>query len=794
MAEHRRSGKLAVILHADVVGSTALVQQDEQLAHERIQGTFRRFGDTITKYHGSVRELRGDALLAEFERASDAITAALAFQAEQRDYLAQLKDSIQPKVRVGIAMGEVVIADETITGAGVVLAQRLEQLSEPGGVVIQGAAYETIPGRFPFEFANLGENEVKGFEEPVRVYSASLKRGSDIPQPVPLVRRTHNTRIAFTSVVIVITGIALMWFKPWEVREEPASVERMAFPLPDKPSIAVLPFTNMSGDAEQEYFVDGMTEDLITDLSKLSGLFVIARNSVFTYKDKAVKVGQVAEELGVRYVLEGSVRRAGDQVRVNAQLTDATTGGHLWAERYDGTLENVFALQDKVTREIIAALAVNLSGEEQASQAQSETNSPQAYDAFLQGWEHYRRGTPDGLKKSIAYLEQATERDPLYSRAYAALAAVYWRIYSNLWYEQVQGVGYSFQAVEQAREYLKEALKSPTPLAYQVAAEIGAHATDMYLYQPIVIAKSAITLDPNDPTGHLAMAMALLKADKAGEAEHRVREAMRLDPHYPTHYLVLLASTEFAMGRYPDAAATLERAVDRDATNHRTYIYLVATYGHLGRQADAKIALDKANELRAKAGWSAYSLSSVDELLWVGDATHFKEGLRRAGVAPGGDDWSRLIKTVSTRETASASGYGLVMTQRSGTVGLSTGETAGASKYEVEGATTIDAEQAMTLHDRNVPFIDVSKPWLKEHIPGAQFLMIWFGKDSEFNEVRLARIAQRNQPLVIYSSGLERRAANACAQAVSWGFEHVYYFANGLKKWKAAGNTVAAGY
>ena len=233
MADNSRSGKLAVILHADVAGSTALVQQDEQVAHGRIQNTFRCFGDTITKYRGHVRELRGDALLAEFERASDAVTAALAFQAEQIDYNAQLNDSLQPKVRVGIAMGEVIVADDTITGAGVVLAQRLEQLSEPGGVVIQGAAYETIPGRFPFEYANLGEHQVKGFDEPVRAYSASLKRDRDIPQPGPLVHRTRNTIIAFASIAVIIAGIALMWIKPWEIREEPASLERMAFPLPD---------------------------------------------------------------------------------------------------------------------------------------------------------------------------------------------------------------------------------------------------------------------------------------------------------------------------------------------------------------------------------------------------------------------------------------------------------------------------------------------------------------------------------------------------------------------------------
>ena len=244
MAKDRLSGKLAVILHADVVGSTALVHQDEQLAHERIQSTFRRFGDTISKYHGRVRELRGDALLAEFERASDAVTAALAFQVDNAEYNAQLNDNIRPTVRVGIAMGEVIIADDTITGAGVVLAQRLEQLAEPGGVIIQGAAYETIPGRFPFEFANLGEHQVKGFEEPIRVYSPSLRPDTNIPQPGSIAHKTRNTIIAFASITVISVGIALMWFKPWEIREEPASLDRMAFPLPDNPSIAVLAFDN----------------------------------------------------------------------------------------------------------------------------------------------------------------------------------------------------------------------------------------------------------------------------------------------------------------------------------------------------------------------------------------------------------------------------------------------------------------------------------------------------------------------------------------------------------------------
>ena len=228
-------------------------------------------------------------------------------------------------------MGEVVIADNTITGAGVVLAQRLEQLAEPGGVVIQAAAQETIPNRFPFEYTDLGGHEVKGFEKPVQAYSTSLGKGAIIPQPEQADHRLRNSVVAIVSVAVIATGVALMWFKPWEVREEPASVERMVFPLPDEPSIAVLPFDNLSNDPEREYFSDGFTEDIITRLSKFPDLFVIARNSTFTYKDKPVKVQQVSEDLGVRYIVEGSVQQSSDQIRINAQLIDALSGKHLWA-------------------------------------------------------------------------------------------------------------------------------------------------------------------------------------------------------------------------------------------------------------------------------------------------------------------------------------------------------------------------------------------------------------------------------------------------------------------------------
>ena len=301
MAKDDLSGKLAIILHADVVASTQLVQQNEQLAHQRIQDGFRRFSDTIVKYHGRVQELRGDALLAEFERPSDAVTAALSFQSDHRDRLAQYDDDIRPQMRVGIALGEVVIADGTVTGAGVVLAQRIEQLAEPGGLCITSAIHEALPGRMPFSLDSLGEQSLKGFDDPVRVYQVRLNSGESVPLPQSKRQATRQINWIGTALIVVLVAIVVgYWSYQSAPREEPASLERMAFPLPDKPSIAVLPFTNMSDDAQQEYFADGMTEDLITDLSKISGLFVIARNSTFSYKGQQVKVRQVAEDLGVR--------------------------------------------------------------------------------------------------------------------------------------------------------------------------------------------------------------------------------------------------------------------------------------------------------------------------------------------------------------------------------------------------------------------------------------------------------------------------------------------------------------
>jgi TolB-like protein/rhodanese-related sulfurtransferase len=638
-------------------------------------------------------------------------------------------------------------------------------------VVIQGAAYETIPGRFPFEYGNLGEQEVKGFDQPVRVYSASLKSDTDIPQPGSPGHRTRNSIVVFAAVAIIITGIALVWFKPWEVREEPASIERMAFPLPDKPSIAVLPFTNMSGDAEQEYFVDGMTEDLITDLSQISGLFVIARNSVFIYKDKPIKIRQVAEELGVRYVLEGSVRRAADKVRINAQLIDATTGGHLWAKRYDGSLEDVFALQDDVTQRIVAALAVELTGDDVVQRDRRDSVNTAAYDAFLQGWAYFKLGTRAALAKAKPFFEEAIQLDPGYARAHAALATVYWDAYVNDWTTEL-GI-LSFEAEEGWEEHLELAMKVPNALAHTLQSRV---LVSQSRYQEAVVeAEKAVALDGNKATAYAGLANALILAGKPAEGADLIRKSMRLDPHHPPGHLITLGQAQFDMEHYKAAAATFERAVKRNVDDDFPWIYLASSYGHLGRIKDADDAIESANALRAKLGESFLNIESKPQWHFHGEIDFSRSGGKqaqerlRAGLTEIlALTWQNLVTHVD-----------------------------GVDKhwFEVKGATLIDVHTAKSLHDRGVTFVDVRPAALRSDgwIPRSVSLPVSRSNtpnNGRLTEKTLMNILDKTDEVVFYSTlPASGGYAYASAKALNWGYQNVFYFW-GFPDWKEAGYPV----
>jgi len=364
----------------------------------------------------------------------------------------------------------------------------------------------------------------------------------------------------------------------------------MAFPLPDRPSIAVLPFVNRSDDRSQEIFTDGLTDDLITDLSKISGLFVIARNSIFLYKGKSVRIQQVAEDLGVRYVLEGSVRREEDQVRINAQLIDATTGEHLWAERFDGNMGDVFSLQDKISQKIVAALALKLTAGEKTLVVQKGTQNPAAYEEFIKGRTHYRRFTREDCAEAEACFKRAIALDPNYGQAKASLAALY---------ADAAGQGmlptFKMSYLEirlQARSYLTEAMKQPTSTAHQVAAHMSVLLRQFD--EAISLVEKALALDPNDPACRLAACRVLSAAGKPAEGIEHGKIALRLDPLNPARYLAFIGLAHFCMGEWEEAVTAAKQALKLNPEDTWAAVgYLAAIYAHQGRDEEAKAVAHK---------------------------------------------------------------------------------------------------------------------------------------------------------------------------------------------------------
>ena len=596
MAENRQSGKLAVILHADVAGSTELVQQDEYLAHERIQETFRRFGDTITKYQGHVRELRGDALLAEFERASSAVSAALAFQTDHSEYTATLNDPIRPTVRVGIAMGEVIIADDTITGVGVVVAQRLEQLSEPGGVVIQGAIYETIPRRLPFSYDNLGNQELKGFEEPIRAYSVSLDAGNNKPPAA----------------------------------ESVSPIEKPTLALPDKPSMAVLPFTNMSGDPEQEYFSDGITEDVITELSRFQSLFVIARNSSFTYKSQAVDVKRVGRELGVHYVVEGSVRKVGQRVRITAQLVDTANGNHIWAEHYDRKLEDIFAVQDEVAQTIVSVLPGRLDDAAFERTKRKPTENLTAYDYVLRGIKIFKHMTRENCAKASQMFTKAIELDPEYARAHTLLANTHiWSVFME--WSTKEALGKAMECCEVALAFDDKDSRAHTAIGFVLFLRRQDEESENHFQR-------AMILNPNDPDIAAFRADVLVYLGRWEEALEWINKAKRLNPFHPEYYDWYRALVLYSAHQYEQAVKAIKEMMNLDRWHHA---YLAACLGQLGRLEEAREEATMFINIREKelvergepvpASALDLALERADRYRNQDDRDHFLDGLRKAG-------------------------------------------------------------------------------------------------------------------------------------------------------------------
>jgi adenylate cyclase len=402
MATEDVKRKLTAIFSADVQGYSRLMGDDERATVETITAYRRVMTDLIQAHHGSVKDAKGDNVLAEFTSVVDAIQCAVEIQKKLGLKNADLPEERRMAFRIGVNLGDVIEKEDTIYGDGVNIAARLESLAEGGGICISGTAFDQVGKKLPLGYKYMGEQKVKNIEKTIRTYRVLLDPesvGKVIGEKHRL-KMWHWTAIFASIVLIGVAGGMTLWEFYGRPDVTPASIEKTAFPQLDKPSIAVLPFDNLSGDPEQEYFSDGMTDDIITDLSKISDLMVISRNSAFTYKGKELKIPIIAKELGVRYVLEGSVRRAGNEIRINAQLIDAVSDQHIWADRFDGKNENIFDLQDRITGKIVSALSLKLSNPEQKVITEVGTHNYLAYDEYLKGVNHMRKFTPKDYVKS----------------------------------------------------------------------------------------------------------------------------------------------------------------------------------------------------------------------------------------------------------------------------------------------------------------------------------------------------------------------------------------------------------
>jgi TolB-like protein/class 3 adenylate cyclase len=720
--------KLTAVFVTDVVGYSRLMGDDHHATVKTLAEYRAVFSSHIEKLRGRIVNAPGDSILAEFESVVDAVNCAVEIQRELAERNAGLPENRKMHFRIGVNLGDVLVKDGKLFGDVVNIAARLEALAEPGGICISRNVHDQVHTRLDLEYDYLGEHKVKNIATPVRVYKVLLEPGHALTRlgkvKRTLTRSRRKVALAAATVVLVALLAALAWnlYRQSVIETALATFKAgTALPLPDKPSIAILPFANMSDDKEQDSFADGITDDIITDISKVGGMFVIARNTAFAYKGRNVNIKQIAKDLGIRYVLEGSVRRAGKKVRINAQLIDAATDGHLWADRYDGQMDDIFALQDKITKQIVSALAVTLTADEQKQVARKETNSPEAYDAYLKGMTHYRRRTPEDFVKAIPFFTKAIDHDPHFSQAHAALADVYSRSAKYGWPKYLN---LSFgEAWLKARQNLDEAMKDPVPLAYSVASYL--HRGENRYQAAIEAAEQAIVLDPGDPAGYGAMASALIRGGKPAQAVDFINKAMRLDPKNSEEYLELLGLARFGMEQYEESAIALEKATQAQPDYEWGYLWLAATYGQLGQKAKARAALTTYNARRDKIGWHYFNtLQGLDILTFAEkrDLDRLREGLRVAGVPPG--------KPVPNSKQ-------LIYQTKEGVA--------------VKGATTIEAKRAKELFDRKTIFVDVraDNHWNKGHIPGAVHLEA----KKAFNRPTLSKLVEINQEVVIYCAG-----------------------------------------
>ncbi len=628
MTQKRAIRKLRAILSADGAGYSRLMQEDETWTIKTIENCKRLISELVTQFNGRVVDDPGDNLLAEFASVVDAIECAIDIQKELETKDTDQNDDHRLRFRIGINLGDVVQQNDRIYGDGVNIAARLEGLAEPGGICISRTAYDHVKKKVAVGYEYLGEHHVKNIADPVRAYrvlmrpdSASIRIGKERHRQ----NRWKRTVLATGIVIALVSTATAVWIHNRNATPlSEVSIAKLdsAVPISKKPSIAVLPFKTIGVDREQDYFSDGITNDIITDLSKFSELFVIASNSVFVYKGTSVKAQQVKKELGANYILDGSVQKASDNVRINAQLIDATSGHHIWAERYDRQLKDVFALQDEMVQTIVTTLAIKIDAEERVRVMKKDTENMEAYDYVLRGWEYFSRSTRSENNQAQKMFEKAIMLDPYYATAYVGLGQTYMAQFAYGWTE------FADHALQKSFDLAQKALEidETNALAHALLGEVYRYWMQYDLAKEEY--RRAIELNPNDANSHAELGAIMNYSGQTDEAIQALEIARSFNPHMrPSNYMQL-GIAYYLKGRYVDATDILERGLSWYPDDVFIHIPLAASYAKQGRLEEATRVSKKISRLHPFFEVDNYGTAFIDPF----DRSRIIDGLRQAGL------------------------------------------------------------------------------------------------------------------------------------------------------------------
>ncbi len=630
MAERPFNRRLAAILAADVVGYSALMRAKEEATLGAVRSDIDQvFAPCIDAHGGRIFKTTGDGLLVEFASVVDAVRCAIGIQHDMAARNAGREDADRILFRIGINLGDVVSEGDDLYGDGVNVASRLEGLSAPGGLCVSEDVYRQIQGKVDAPFEDRGLHELKNIDGKVRVFGIATNLPAEAGRPAAMSsRRSRSPGLVIAAAAVALfaaTGLG-WWWQPWqrsgETSDSAAGVQQQA----EKPSIGVLPFADLSEAGDHSYFSDGLAVDLITDLSRVSGLSVIARSSTFAYRGQSKDVREIGRELGARYIVDGSVRKIADRVRINTQLIDAENGETLWAERFDRSLTDLFDTQEELREQIILALEVRLSAREQAWMERRPTSSPEAYDNYLRGLQQVSFFSREANTAARTYFERAIALDPAFAAAYSQLAQTYSLAKENGWAPDESGLlDKALSLAERAVE-----LDDELPQAYWSLARVYSRPPFLDSERAIAALETAIELDPNFADGYAFLGSALNASGRAEQALGALEKAMRINPRFPFWYYFELGRSQFFLTRFEAAEQNFQKAIERNPSVGWPHRWLVATYGHLGRVDDAEWEMSELQIID-----SIDTIAEIRKVTTVHDPAYldlFIEGLRKAGL------------------------------------------------------------------------------------------------------------------------------------------------------------------